>query len=239
MPYFIKNGDLNYSEFVEAIKEIKSATSVTGIEYIDIEVTGDKVVGIRASTNNPFSIPLKRLYEAYCNVLVFTTADLKPYVNRVQSPSLAILRAINAIKEYDDSQPDLIAAPNSDVVISKEDFGERNPWFKKFLITFLIAGSIMLLSKLFPESKVENGRLTDAAHTEAVMAIKSQISNPSSYEGGSWNDAVWDSNSQTKRYVLKHNFTCKNSFGERVRYIAFIYFDINGTPTDIEILDMQ
>ena len=78
----------------------------------------------------------------------------------------------------------------------------------------------MLLSKLFPESKVENGRLTEAAHTEAVMAIKSQISNPSSYEGGSSNDAVWDSNSQMERYVLKHNFTCKNRFGERVRYIA-------------------
>lgn len=237
MPYFIKNGDLNYSEFVEAIKKINSATSITGIDYTDIQVVGDKVVGTRASTNNQFSISLKRLYEAYCNILVFTTADLKPYVNRVQSPSLAILRAINAIKEGDDVQPDLMADPNCDVVISKESFGESYPWLKKFLITFFIAGLIMLLSQLFPESKVENGRLTDAAHTEAVMAIKSQISNPSSYEGGSWNDAVWDSNSQTKRYVLKHNFTCKTSFGERVRYMAFIYFDVNGKATDIEILE--
>ena len=107
MPYFIKNGDLNYSEFVEAIKKINSATSITGIDYTDIQVVGDKVVGTRASTNNQFSISLKRLYEAYCNILVFTTADLKPYVNRVQSPSLAILRAINAIKEGDNVQPDL------------------------------------------------------------------------------------------------------------------------------------
>lgn len=59
MPYFIKNGDLNYSEFVEAIKKINSATSITGIDYTDIQVVGDKVVGTRASTNNHFSISLK------------------------------------------------------------------------------------------------------------------------------------------------------------------------------------
>lgn len=101
MSYFIKNGNLTYSEFFDSISKINCATSVTGKVYSNIQIDNDKVVGIREANNNRFSISLKKLYDAYCNVLVFTTAELKPYVDRVQSPSLAILIAIKAVKPTD------------------------------------------------------------------------------------------------------------------------------------------
>lgn len=101
MTYLIKNGKLTYSEFVDSIGKINCATSITGIVYSNIQIINDKVSGIRESTNKPFDISLKKLYDAYCNVLVFTTAGLKPYVNRVQSPSLAILIAIKAVSSID------------------------------------------------------------------------------------------------------------------------------------------
>ncbi len=101
MSYLIKSGNLTYSEFVDSIGKINCATSITGIVYSNIQVIDDKVVGIRESKNKPFSISLNNLYEAYCNVTVFTTTELKPYVDRVQSPSLAILIAIKAVRPMD------------------------------------------------------------------------------------------------------------------------------------------
>lgn len=237
MPYLIKNGNLTYSEFVDSIGQINSATSITGIAYSNIQVTNDKVIGIRESTNKPFSISLKALYDAYCNVLVFTTTDLKPYVDRVQSPSLAILIAIKAVSPTDNCT-DLTAHQPGEIIMVKESFYERNKWLIKFLLTFIIGGTIILFGKLNSDQTIENGKLTSAGQVEAIMAIKSQLINPSSYEGsGNWQEAIWDSSSQTKRYVVKHNFTYKNSWGERVRSIAFIYFDVNGKPTDIELMD--
>lgn len=237
MSYLIKNGNLTFSEFVDSIGRINCATSITGIVYSNIQVTNDKVVGIRESTNKPFSISLKGLYDAYCNVTVFTTAELKPYVDRVQSPSLAILVAIKAVSPMDNGD-DLVAPKPGEIITVKESFYERNKWLIKFLLTFVIAGAIILFGELNSEKTIENGKLTSAGQVEAIMAIKSQLTNPSSYEGGGdWQEAIWDSSSQTKRYVVKHNFTYKNSWGERVRSIAFIYFDVNGKPTDIEFMD--
>lgn len=237
MSYFIKNGDLSYAEFVEAIKRINAATSITGIAYTGIQVVNDNVVGIRESTNAPFRISLKSLYDAYRHVLVFTTTELKPYVNRVQSPSLAILIAINAIKRVEGRETDLTAAYNHKNIASKDNYGKRKSWLTKFTITFVIVGILIFWGKQ-SESTVANGKLTSAAHVEAVTAIKSRLSNPSSYEGsGVWEDAVWDSGSQTKRYVLRHSFTYRNMSGERVHSMAFIYFDVNGKPTYIEFMD--
>lgn len=231
MAYFIKNGDISYSDFVYLIKRINVATSVSGVEYIDIYVEGEKVVGIRQSTGKPFGISLKDLYEAYNNVAVFTTTELKPYVGGVQSPSLAILIAINAVKPSDGEK---IKTDGQIISVGNKD--GAGTWIKKSLLTFIICGIFVVLGKCCAQRPVENGRLTDAAYEQAVIAIKSQISDPSSYKGGSWQDAIWDSNSLTKRYVVKHEFTQTNSWGERERSIAFIYLDVEGKPTDIEIM---
>lgn len=233
MAYFIKNGNMSYSEFVDLIKRINVATSVTGVEYIDIHVDGEKVVGIRQSTDKPFAISLKDLYEAYNSVPVFTTTELKPYVGGVQSPSLAILIAINAVKPADGEQINHIKP-----IESASGTKGTSVWLKKFLITFIIGGLFIVIGKCCEEKPVENGHLTNAAYEQAVIAIKSQICNPSSYEGGNWQNAIWDSNSQTKRYVVKHNFTQINSMGTREHSIAFIYFDTEGKPTDIEIMNL-
>lgn len=233
--YYIKNGNWSYYEFCSAIKSVSSAQSVKGINYINLTVENDIIDGVRESTNAPFSISLKRLYEAYCKVSVFSTSSLKPYVDRVQSPSLAILIACGAIVKADENQ---IASIEDRQKTSTPTNGNKgaSSWLKKFLLTFLIAGALIVVGKLCPEDTVSNGHLTEAAHEKAIVAIKSQISDPSSYKGGSWDEAIWDSNSTTKRYVLKHNFTQTNSWGERVRSIAFIYFDVDGKPTDIEII---
>lgn len=234
--YYIKNGDWSYEEFSSAIKNISSAQSVTGINYTGLSVEDEKIIGVRESTNVPFSISLKRLYDAFCEVKVFTTGSLKPYVDRVQSPSLAILIACGAIVKADESQTVTIQEERKTSAAVTSGNSDAGSWLKKFFLAFLIGGALILCGKFCSEDTVSNGHLTEAAHEQAVIAIKSQISDPSSYKGGSWDEAIWDSNSTTKRYVLKHNFTQTNSWGEQVRSIAFIYFDVDGKPTDIEIM---
>lgn len=234
--YFIKKGDWSFDEFCNAIRLISSAQSVTGINYINLAVEDGKIVGIRESTNAPFSISLKSLYQAYCEVEIFTTGSLKPYVDRTQSPSLAILIASGAIIKADETQVATINKERTKTETTNNTNGGAGSWMKKFLLTFLICGALILIGNLCSEDSVSNGHLTEASHEKAIIAIKSQLNDPSSYKGGSWDEAIWDSNSTTRRYVLKHNFTQTNSWGERVKSIAVIYFDVEGQPTDIEIM---
>lgn len=86
-----KNHSVNKTEFIDAIKVIDKSVSVTGVQYINIELVNGIICGIRESTKEPFSISLDSLYQAFCEIDKFTATALKPYVNRVQSPALAIL----------------------------------------------------------------------------------------------------------------------------------------------------
>ncbi len=95
--YYVKKTNLNYVEFSCAIKRISAAKSITGINYVDIQVVGNIITGVRESTGETFRVSLKRLYDAYCEMELFSVGLLKPYVDRVQSPSLAILIAIGAV----------------------------------------------------------------------------------------------------------------------------------------------
>lgn len=87
---------LNKTEFVSQINGLKQATSAHGVLYTDIKITGGTIYGIRQSTKKEFKTKLDKLYEAYIDIEPqhLTTTALKPYVDRVQSPSLAILKAI-------------------------------------------------------------------------------------------------------------------------------------------------
>ena len=87
---------LNKTEFVSQINGLKQATSAHRVLYTDIKITGDTIYGIRQSTKKEFKIKLDKLYEVYIDIEPqhLTTTALKPYVDRVQSPSLAILKAI-------------------------------------------------------------------------------------------------------------------------------------------------
>lgn len=79
------------TEFIDAIKGVNKAESVTGVQYTNIELVNGIICGIRESTNEPFSISVDSLYKAFCEIDKFTATALKPYVNRVQSPALAVL----------------------------------------------------------------------------------------------------------------------------------------------------
>lgn len=83
---------LSFPEFVEIIKTVKQAKSAQGNATYVITYCDDKLcLGIRKPKNTSFEIKVPKLYEAYCQCDTINTVSLKPYVPRVQSPSLAIL----------------------------------------------------------------------------------------------------------------------------------------------------
>lgn len=101
MASYRKNGELSKTEFVDAIAKINYAESITGVKYNDIDVVNGTICGIRESTNEPFYISADALYHAYCEIDIFNTTALKPYVNRVQSPAMAILIASKLISSIE------------------------------------------------------------------------------------------------------------------------------------------
>lgn len=78
-------------EFLKRLKSIHSATSENGARYLSINTNGRICTGIRESTGKKFEIDVDRLYSAYFELKQINTIALKKYVDRVQSPSLAIL----------------------------------------------------------------------------------------------------------------------------------------------------
>ena len=93
----MESNKLSKKDFIEKVKDLKKVVSVTGINYVNLSVAGSMCYGKRESTNNPFEVDLDKLYKAYsdCDVSELNTTKLKKYVDRVQSPALAILKAIN------------------------------------------------------------------------------------------------------------------------------------------------
>lgn len=232
--HYIKNENFSKEDFFKAISEINSAKSVTGIAYANIKYENEVISGIRESTSEPFSIIGDNLYKAYLDLNEFTTTSLKPYVNRVQSPSLAILIAVGAIKE-EAFTPEEIAKRKKRVKSETEN-KKRLSDLKKALLTFIIGGAICCGIALMSDSdeRIKNGQLTQAAHEAAVVCIKSKIPNPGSFEDGSWKGIIWDSQSTTNRYLMMNFFTYKNNYGERVRGEAYVMFDIKGKPTYVQ-----
>lgn len=88
---------ISKDEFVKRLRNVHSATGVNGAKYASIKTTENTCTGVRESTGKPFTINLDRLYTAYYELEHIDTATLKNYVNRVQSPSLAILIKANLV----------------------------------------------------------------------------------------------------------------------------------------------
>lgn len=80
------------------VKSLDTVYSVRGKEYRILSVDGASIIGTRPAPAEPFEINTERLYEAYTNIvrndLPLTTTTLKPYVDRRQSPALAILKTL-------------------------------------------------------------------------------------------------------------------------------------------------
>lgn len=232
--FFTKQGNLSKDDFTKAIASINKAQSITGVVYTNIRCENNQITGVRESTQQLFAINLDNLYRAYRELGEFTTAALKPYVNRVQSPSMAILIAIGAVNKEILSDEEYKRRQAKNIPISERK--TRLSGFAKFVIAFIIGGIIIFCGTLNNDRKpIENGQLTAVAHDYAVYCIKSKLDNPSSFEDGSWRAATWDSNSNDRRYVMMNQFTYKNRFGERVRGIAYVYFDVNGNATYYEL----
>ena len=85
---------ISKEEFLRRISEVHSAESITGRKYLNIHTDKERRIctGIRQATKKPFTIRLDRLFEAYYQLDEISIATLKEYVDRGQSPSLAILK---------------------------------------------------------------------------------------------------------------------------------------------------
>ena len=92
-----RTGELSEAEFIDELKKINNAESITGVKYSNIEVMNGIICGVRDSTNEPFSIMVSSLYKAYCELTIFNTKALEPYVKRVQSPAMAVLIAAKLV----------------------------------------------------------------------------------------------------------------------------------------------
>lgn len=84
-------------DFRKKIETITSATSIKGAKYTDIRVDGYYCIGFRLSTGKAFKIDLRNLFQAYSELELVNTQTLKEYVDRVQSPALAILKEASLI----------------------------------------------------------------------------------------------------------------------------------------------
>ena len=85
---------ISKEEFISRIDNVHSATSIEGKEYDEIHICKPAlkyIEGTRNSAGKSFKIQISKLYEAYCKLDIINTATLKDYVNRVQSPAMAIL----------------------------------------------------------------------------------------------------------------------------------------------------
>lgn len=93
--------------FIKFVAAQGTVFSVTGVEYRIISVDASLITGIRLSTKKPFEIRTESLYRAYRDFVsqkeLLTTKALKPYVDRVQSPSLAILKVVFEKNETESS----------------------------------------------------------------------------------------------------------------------------------------
>lgn len=89
---------MNKTQFINLVKELGSVESVSRVVYLIESVTNQYVIGLRTSTQKPFKIETDGLFAAYNDMingkLPLTTTALKTYVNRTQSPALAILMAL-------------------------------------------------------------------------------------------------------------------------------------------------
>ena len=91
---------LTIKEFVEYVSKISAVRSIRGVDYVGIHVSGYVCMGKRQSTGHTFTIYLGNLYLAYIQIEPdkWDTKTLKPYLDGVQSPSLAILKEVELMR---------------------------------------------------------------------------------------------------------------------------------------------
>lgn len=103
---------MDRSRFIEKLSTLKKVFSVTGKEYGNIVVKGDKLLFIRGHKSNYERIPVSELFALYDHGPHINNAIAKNYISgRVQSPAVSIVNAIrggtsvsNVLKELGRSE---------------------------------------------------------------------------------------------------------------------------------------
>jgi len=91
MKYTKTNPTIGYEEFYEIAKPVKHFKSLTGKEYDVQSVIGDEMKFLRVSTGEIWTMDLKGVHLAYCELTDFKTVNFKSYVPRTHSPALGLL----------------------------------------------------------------------------------------------------------------------------------------------------
>lgn len=260
---YIKSSNLSIDDFTFRISHLKSAWSTSmSTQYVDIKIDGNKIVGVRFSTRNSFSIPLDKLYQAYTELTEINTTTLKPYIDRVQSPALAILIYIGAIAEP--GKEPLVFTPSYTI---KEQLDQKKAKqkavqaqyaaehpiehkvsqisnfykkHKKILFVCFIIGCFFVGYLLQPKGE----GLYESPHypcwsirNEANNYIKGRLRNPDSYKVDSWYMRDCNVDSETRRYMLLIEYRAKNGFGGYGQGRATFYLDNKGHITDVNMTD--
>lgn len=91
----MNTNELSEEQFIKKLKSLPKAISVQDkVLYDEFHFDEQYLYGIRHKTNgelSPFKISLVQLHKAYLADNKHNTKSLKPFVNGVQSPALAIL----------------------------------------------------------------------------------------------------------------------------------------------------
>lgn len=136
-------------QFLQKLSNIKDATSVKGVKYRNIKITGTNIQFIREKKSKPESISIDELYEFHSSGKPINTVVAKNYISgRVQSPSVAILNELDQVPVV--RYPNIHSTPpikivNETKISSPQD--KLKDETKFFQVFSEIIGSEFLLSK--------------------------------------------------------------------------------------------
>lgn len=96
-----KFDNMEKNEFMSKINRLGAIESVSGVVYRIDSINSRHIIGTRLSTLKEFKIDTDGLYQAFCDIsrgiIPLTTTALRPYVNRTQSPALAIIMSLRKL----------------------------------------------------------------------------------------------------------------------------------------------
>lgn len=90
--------EISYTDFLLRIKNISTFKSITGNIYTIISLNNHMLCFTRESTKVQWEMDLKKVHQAYLELIDFKTVNFKPYVPRRQSPALGLLITIKLLQ---------------------------------------------------------------------------------------------------------------------------------------------
>lgn len=91
MKYTKTKPAISFEEFYKIAKPVKHFKSLNGKAYDVQSVIDHKMKFLRVSTGEIWTMDLKGVHQAYCELTDFKTINFKPYLTRTHSPALGLL----------------------------------------------------------------------------------------------------------------------------------------------------